>query len=367
MDNTAYIPVFEITRGGIVESIHYGAAAIVDNQGKLVASFGSPFTKTFLRSSAKPFQAIPFIENGGAEKYNLDLREIAIICASHSGTDEHVATVRSIQEKTGISEEELLCGIHPAYHLETAAAMKDRGEKPTPNRNNCSGKHSGMLAYTRMKKVNEGDSIYPEDTLEYIDPSHPIQKDILKAFSEICSVDEEEVTVGIDGCSAPNFAVPLFNSALGFARLCDPLGLPKKRAEACRLITQAMNEFPEMVGGPNSFDTSLMESFKGRIISKGGAEGYLALGLYPGALGQGSPALGISIKISDGDVGLHVPAKSGHYGRIRPAVALEILRQLGFFSEGEIETFAYYGPSYPIHNWRDIFVGEARPSFTLNK
>lgn len=366
-EKNAYLPMFELTRGEVVESIHYGAVAVVDKGGNLVASYGSPQTKTFLRSSAKPFQAIPFLENGGRERYNLALKEIALICASHSGTDHHVETVESIQEKTGITEAELKCGVHPAYHPPTAEAMRERGEEPTPNRHNCSGKHTGMLAYSRMKLSNAERESSEERFPDYIDPSHPIQKDILKAFSEMCGVAENEIEIGIDGCSAPNFAVPLYNSALAFARLCDPADLPEKRARTCRLITQAMTEFPEMVGGPDSFDTRLMEAFKGRFICKGGAEGYLALGIFPGALGEGTPALGISIKIADGDVGPHVSPKFGHSGRVRPAVALEILRQLGAVSQDELESFAFFGPTYPLHNWRNIIVGEARPRFSLSR
>jgi L-asparaginase II len=365
--NTQYLPIYEFTRGGIVESTHFGAAVVVDNHGNLIASIGNPSTNTFLRSSAKPFQAIPFIENGGSEKYHLNKKEIALICASHSGTDEHVATVRSIQEKTGVSERELLCGVHPVYDDKTAEAMRARGEDPTSNRHNCSGKHTGMLAYTRMKNLNADSERGSSNEVEYIDPSHPIQKDILKAFCELCGVSEDEVTTGTDGCSAPNFAVPLYNSAFGFARLCDPDGLPEKRAAACRLITEAMGEYPEMVGGPDSFDTILMKSFKGRLISKGGAEGYQALGIFPNALNEGSPAMGISIKISDGDVGLHVPKSSGHYGRVRPAVALEILRQLGVLSRAEIENLSFFGPTYTLKNWRNSSVGEARPNFTLRR
>jgi L-asparaginase II len=363
--NNSYLPIFEFTRGGMVESTHYGAAAVVDSQGKLVASYGDPTTRTFLRSSAKPFQAIPLVENGGIERYHLDLKEVALICASHSGTDEHVTTVEGIQEKTGVAEAELLCGIHPPYHTETAEAMRKRGEEPTPNRHNCSGKHTGMLAYARMKAAFNDNDPNGNTQLEYLNNAHPIQSDILNAFSEMCRVPKDEIVLGIDGCSAPNFAVPLFNSALGFARLCDPSGLPDKRAQACRRITEAMSEYPDMVGGPDSFDTLLMQTLKGRVISKGGAEGYLAMGIFPGALGEGSPAVGISIKISDGDIGAHVPAKYGYAGRVRPAAALEILRQLGAISPSELESLATFGPVYPLHNWRNTAVGDARPCFTL--
>lgn len=342
-----YQPLVQITRGTIVESIHFGAFAVVDVHGNLLASHGDPYTVTYLRSSAKPFQALPFIERQGHEVYHLSPSEIALACASHSGTDEHVAVVRSLQGKAGISEKDLLCGVHPVEHPPTAEAMRQRGEQPTPNRHNCSGKHSAMLAFARMLGLPKED---------YIHPDHPIQRQILQTFAEMCNLPVEQVVVGIDGCSAPNFAVPLYHAALAFARLCDPQTgqvQPPERARACQVITAAMTAHPDMVAGPGRFDTRLMQTASGRVLAKGGAEGYQAIGLLPGALGPGSAALGIAIKISDGD----------HASRARSAVALEILRQLGALSPSELEALADFGPRKPVYNWRKIVVGEIRPCF----
>ncbi len=301
---------------------------------------------------------MPFLLHGGQAAYHLTPPEIAIICASHSGTDEHYQTVQGIQAKAGIHESELLCGTHPLTHLATVEAMRDRGEPVTSNRHNCSGKHTGMLAYTRLKKL-------PADfDLPYINPAHPIQKDILENFAGMAGLSPEQVVVGVDGCSAPNFAVPLYNGALAYARLCDPSQLDAQKAEVCRTITQAMSANPFMVGGPDSFDTHLMEAGGGRIICKGGAEGYQALGILPGALGKGSPGLGVAIKISDGDLGSHTRAPFGH---VRPAVSLEALRQLGVLSPAELEKLASYGPVFSLHNWMNLEVGKARPTFTLSQ
>jgi L-asparaginase II len=367
MPQNPYKPIFEVTRGHLVESLHYGAVAISDSTGALAAWYGDPDVSTYLRSSAKPFQALPFLENGGQAAFQLSLREIALMCASHSGTDNHVETVRSIQEKTGVQETELMCGVHQPYHAATAEAMLQRGEQPSPNRHNCSGKHTGMLAFVKMRNQSSAYREEEEAPVAYIDPEHPIQRDILTAFAEMCGLPREKVSIGIDGCSAPNFAVPLRSAAFAFARLCDPGQLPLDRANACRTITRAMMEHPDMVGGPDSFDTHLMELLKGRIICKGGAEGYQALGLMPGALGPGFPALGIAFKISDGDLAGHSRAHSSPYGRVRPAVALEILRQLGAIREEELETLSDYGPQFPIQNWRKLLVGEGRPRFTLER
>jgi len=355
--NSPYQPIYELTRGQIVESIHNGAIAVVDVTGKLLASYGDPNTVTFLRSSAKPFQALPFIQVGGAAHFDLSAREIALICASHSGTDEHVAVVESIQKKTGVTEANLLCGVHPPYHEATQEALRQRGELPTPNRHNCSGKHTGMLAFDRlMHQMPAFDS--QAEGLEYIDIHHPVQQQILSAFAEMCGLACEQIELGIDGCSAPNFAVPLQNAALAYARLCDPDAggvLPPERAAGCRTIVSAMTSNPDMVAGPGRFDLHLMAQAGGRILAKAGAEGYQGIGLLPGVLGPGSPAVGIALKIGDGDL----------RGKIRPAVVLETLHQLGVLTAAHLEALASFGPGLPVNNWRKIRVGEGRPRFRL--
>ena len=357
----SYLPIFQFSRGPIVESVHYGAIAVMDASGNMVASYGDPDVVTYLRSSSKPFQALPLLEHGGQQTYHLTLPEVAIVCASHSGTDEHLAVVRSVQAKTGVQEAELLCGVHAPYHPETAEAMRARGELPTPNRHNCSGKHTGMLAYGRMLG-------FPPDSdgLPYIDPNHPVQQMILQAFAEMCDLEPDEVIVGIDGCSAPNFAVPLRNAALAFARLCDPVNLPEPRAATCRLITTAMTTHPDMIGGSDNFDTLLMQAMPGRVLCKGGAEGYQALAILPGALGAGSQGLGIAFKISDGDLKGHNRPLGDPRGRVRPPVTLEILHQLGAISEAELRRLADFGPAFPVDNWRKVIVGWGSPCFTLS-
>jgi len=354
----SYQPIFEVTRGRIVESIHFGAAAVVDSGGRLLAWLGDPKSLVFLRSSAKPFQALPFIERGGDQTFHLTSKEVALICGSHDGTDEHIEVLNGIQAKVGVQESDLLCGVHPLSHVLTVGAMRARGEAPTPNRHNCSGKHTGMLAAARMRGLPIAD---------YVNPEHPVQKTILETLAELCSVPVEQVEVGIDGCSVPNFAIPLYNAALGFARLCDPRGLLAERATACRRITQSMMANPFMVAGPGRFDTRLMEVCSGHIVAKGGAEGYMILGILGGVLGAGSPGVGIAFKISDGDLTIR-KANGETYNRVRPAVALEILRQMGYISKKELESLAAdFGPVKPVTNWRKLVVGEARPAFTLQR
>ncbi len=352
---THFLPLLELTRGKIVESIHFGAIAVVDSRGKLLYSYGDPQTVAFLRSSAKPFQALPFFERGGPEKFGLTQKEQALICSSHEGSDEHVRTAESIQAKAGIHESDLKCGVHMPGDTAAYKALIARGEAPTPNRNNCSGKHSGMLAHAKMRGL-------PLDT--YLDTNHPIQQDILSRFAEMCRYPREQVEIGIDGCSAPNFAVPLYNTALGFARLCDPHELEAVTARACRAITSAMTAYPEMVSGRNEFDCRLMEVGKGQIVCKRGAEGFQVIGLMPGALGADSPGVGITFKVSDGDLTFRT-IKIEPLNRVRPAVTLEILRQLGALTEAQLQELSAFGPALPVKNHRGIVVGQSRPVFGL--
>ena len=328
---------------------------MVDSHGKLLASYGDPKTVAFLRSSAKPFQVLPFIERGGVEHFGLTGMELALACASHEGTDEHVRVAESILAKAGLDESYLQCGSHLPGDVSVYRRLIRSGEAPTPKRNNCSGKHSAMLAYAKMHDL-------PLDT--YLDFDHPVQQDILAAFVEMCLLPPKQVELGIDGCSAPNFAVPLYNAALAFARLTDPQDLLEARAKACREITSAMTAFPEMISGQAEFDCRLMQVGAGKIVCKRGAEGYQAIGLLPGAIGPDSPGIGITLKIMDGDLGQRRPDLTA-YSRVRPAVTLEILRQLGVLSAAQIRELEEFGPSKPVSNHRGILVGEARPVFSL--
>ena len=343
-----YQPVFEVTRGGIVESLHYGAAVVVDSNGRVLSWVGDPQIVTFMRSSAKPIQALPFIEAGGDQYFHLTSRELAIICGSHDGSDEHLSVIQGLQEKTGVKEDDLLCGLQPPLDESTADQLLIRGESLTSNRHNCSGKHTAMLAYASM---------LGKSTSKYVDFDHPVQQKILSAIAEMCDLPISSVVVGRDGCSVPAFAVPLYNVALSYARLSDPHALSPERAGACRRITSAMLTNPEMVAGSKRFDTRLMQVGGKRIISKGGAEGFLSIGILPGVLSVDSPGIGIAIKVSDGDKA----------NRVRPAVALEILKQTNILSEKELDALADFGPLLEIRNWRKIVVGESRPAIALQK
>ena len=342
----SYAPLVELTRGPLVESIHFGALAVVDSNGRLVASVGDPDLMANLRSSAKPFQILSMVESGGMEAFGLSERELAIGCASHAGTDDHVAVLRGMQARIGVSEDDLRCGTHYPLNEATARAMRARGETPTSNRHNCSGKHTGMLANARLRGLSIED---------YLNPDHPLQRIILADFAAITGMEPAAVPVGIDGCSAPTFAAPLRQAAHAYALLADPRGLPPARAEALRRIFRAMSANPDMVSGPGRFDTVLMQAAPGKIVSKGGAEGYQGMAVRPGALYPDSPGLGITFKISDGDSA----------GRAGPVAAYAALVQLGLLNDAERAALAQYDRGV-LRNWREMEIGEIRPAFHLH-
>jgi len=341
-----YLPLFHTLRGGIIESVHYGAIAVVDPSGKLFAWYGDPHLVSFLRSSAKPLQALSLIEKGGVEKFNMSSEEIAVCCASHSSTDIHLKTINRLQKKMGLTEADLLCCTHQPFSQAARAKLRDQGLGPTQNHHNCSGKHTGMLALGRLMDVPIQD---------YTEPEHPIQQLIISTVAEMCELDPSKIQLGRDGCSVPAFAMPLYNAALGWARLIDPSTLSASRKAACQLITRSMKENPYFVAGLERFDTRLMSAGDGKLVSKAGAEAYQALGIFPDAIKPGSPALGIVLKIADGDQGK----------RARRAVMIEILRQLKVLSPGQLGKLADLGPVLEIKNLCQIVTGDGKPCFQL--
>jgi len=346
-------PILELTRGRVVESTHFGSIAVVDSTGKLLHSYGDPYGVAFLRSSAKPFQALPFVERGGVEHFNLTQRELALACSSHETAQIHLDAVQVMQEKIGIHENDLQCGPHLPGDSDKLRQVIQQNIIPTRNFNNCSGKHTAMLAHAKMRGL-------PIDT--YLTREHPIQQDILSTFAEMCGLDREKVELGTDGCSAPNFAVPLFNAALGMAHLCDPRTLREARAAACRKITSAMSAYPEMVSNYGEFDCELMKTCAGRVITKRGAEGFQIIGLMPGVYGE--YGVGIAFKVTDGDAArMNDDLESAP--RVRPAITLEILRQLKVLDEAQLKSLAKFGPEKTLKNYAGLVTGASRPVFKL--
>lgn len=337
---SGYEPLVELTRGGIVESIHLGALAAVDSDGILLAAFGNSDMVSFPRSSMKPFQALPLVENGGMEAFGLTDEELAIICASHAGTNEHVRVLKSIHQKVGLQLSDLQCGVHWPIDKETAFQMRLLGETPDSYRHNCSGKHSGMLTQAKLLEQSLDD---------YLTPVHLVQQNIRRAVSSMCGIHRDDMIFGVDGCSAPVYAMPLSSFAWAIARLVDPVNLDEERQIACQRITSAMIAYPEMVAGPGQLDSVLMQVMRGKVIAKGGAEGYQLIGVMPGAIAENSKGIGIAFKIADGD-----PSR-----RATQRVVVEMLKALGFEAEMASEAFASFNQPI-LRNFRGIEIGNIR-------
>jgi L-asparaginase II len=345
MEKQSFIPLVELTRGEIVESVHFGTVTVCDNTGKILFSLGDPDLVAFLRSTAKPLQVLALLEHSGSERFHFSDEEIAIMCASHSGTDRHVAVLKELQKKIGVNESDLQCGVHLPFDRITANRIIRGEAEQSSLQHNCSGKHSGMLALA---------SILSAPKENYLDAQTPTQQLILQTCSEMFDVPASRFKMGVDGCSAPVFAVPMRNAARAYALLCQPEQLTPQRAQACKRITHAMMTHPFLIAGPERFDTAVMEALPGKLIAKTGAEGYFGVGIMPDAVHPGSPAMGIMVKISDGDL----------KDRSRPIVIMNILRRLGLVTSRE-ETLLKEYDNNSITNWRHIPVGEIRPSAEL--
>ncbi len=330
-------------RGETVESIHRGHLIIVDGEGKTVSQIGNSETVTFWRSSAKPFQTLPFLLSGAAEKFGFTEKEIALACGSHSGEDFHVETARKMLAKANFTEADLHCGAHLPFDEKTAEQLICSGEKPTQIHNNCSGKHAAMLAYAK----HIGADVQTYENLE-----NPVQQKILETVSAFTEIPENDIKIGIDGCALPNFALPLSAMARAFAKLVfPPKSFDENLREACRKITAAMMNFPEMIGGTRRLDTLIMQAAPGKIISKVGAEGVYLAGILPNE--RWKTGLAIAFKIEDGDD-----------QRARAVVAIELLRRLGILDANNDENLREYSP-ITLKNRRGDAVGEIVPDFDL--
>ncbi|WP_407542810.1 asparaginase (plasmid) [Deinococcus radiomollis] len=284
------------TRGGQDESRHTVHAAAVTPEGRLLASCGDPELLSFPRSSSKPVQALPL----ALAAPDLPQDELALACASHSGTPEHLAVVRRLLERSGSSVADLRCGTHPPFDADAAADLIRRGEVPTPLHHNCSGKHAGMLlACVRLGWSKSG----------YTDPAHPLQLQIRQLHADLAGVPLSAVHAGTDGCSVPAFALPLRGTARIFARLASGGG---EYGEALGRVFGAMTGHPSLIAGPGRLDTTLMPLVPG-LAAKMGAEAFYGLALRDTPHGP----LGVAFKVLDGGE------------RARPHMALALLEALG--------------------------------------
>jgi L-asparaginase II len=335
-------PLVEVTRGSIVESVHRGHCVVLGGAGGVVARRGSPDALTYVRSAAKPQQVLPLITSGAAERFRLDARELAVACGSHNGEEAHTRAVLSMLGKAGLDASSLKCGPHEPYGKEAAAALRERGEKPSAIHNNCSGKHAAMLALA----VHLG--ARPET---YDQPGSPVQREVFRAVARLSGVPAEELRFAVDGCGLPAFALPLSAIALMHARLvAPPADFDDATREACARVVSAVHAHPEMVEGAGELDTEIMRAASGRLVSKVGAEGVYAAGVLPSE--RWPEGLGLAFKIEDGDRG----------DRARARLAVELLRQLGLLPD-ELPAALSELADPVIKNHRGDHVGRTRVAF----
>jgi L-asparaginase II len=327
------VPLVETLRGGSLENVHFGAIALTDARGEVIASAGDPHWMTFTRSTLKALQALSFMESGGASELGFTPREVALMCASHNGEPMHVETAQSMLDKAGVGYKRLKCGCHVPYYVE-------QGVGPAPEHidermHNCSGKHSGFLAHC----VTSG-----WDLETYLDPAHPLQQSVRSHVARAAGLDEAQMKMGIDGCSAPNYAMPLSALARAYARLASGERDEEFGSSFARM-SQAMTAHPDLVSGTGRNDLAFMRAGRGDWVTKVGAEGVQAFASV-------SRGQAFAIKISDGN-------KPALY-----AATVEVLEQLGWMDDAQREELRpWRGENIP--SIRGDKVGSRRPAFKL--
>ncbi len=326
-----------VLRGPIMESCHRGDVVVVNTKGQILASIGDPHKVTYIRSAGKPLQTLNVFLSGADSRFGFSDEEIAIMCASHYGEDFHRDNIIRILEKLELPLEALQCGSTLSIKPEYAREQLISHVELKPFNNDCSGKHSGMLAACLVNGYSISD---------YTQEDHPVQKDILAAVSEICELVPEDVYIGIDGCSVPVHGFPLYNMALGYARLANPDDREPKVKDACNRIFQAMNNSPEMVAGTNGFCSELIKHTHGKLVGKLGAEGVYCIGIK-------GLNIGLAIKIED-----------GNYSRALNPAVMRCLEDLNILTEEEIEALNQFRePEYT--NGVGMTVGKVSPVFHL--
>jgi L-asparaginase II len=325
-----HAPLVEVTRGSDVESIHHGSVAIVDTQGVLRYQAGDPDFLTYTRSTIKPFQAAPFLRANGPAALGFTTAELALLCASHSGEPMHTEAVRSILQKAGCGEHHLRCGCHEPMVYAATDTAPAAGETWNQLHHNCSGKHAGFLASC----VLHG---YPLDG--YLDPAHPVQQAVKASVAHFAGIAESDLRMGIDGCSAPNYAVPLSRLALAYARLAQG-GNDHSYGGALNDLYNAMTTHPELVSGTGRSDLAFMQTAPRDWVAKVGAEGVQVIGVR-------SAGLGIAIKVADGNP------------RALYTATVAVLQQLGLLQSPETSPLARWVRPQ-IKNFAGVHIGEIR-------
>ncbi len=328
--------VAEVYRGPIVDLTHIGHVAVVNHEGEILKSVGNPKRVTYIRSCAKPIQALVSLQSGAVDAYGLSQEELAILCASHNGEIVHTKTIKNILEKAGLGVEFLLCGTHPSLNPVVAQELSKQGVVLDNANNNCSGKHSGMLI---------GAKYLGEDLNSYLSINHPVQQRILETIAEVCEYKKEDIIIGTDGCGVPVHALPLYKYAQGMAKFTKPEVFDAQRASHVKRITDAMTHYPHMVAGEGRVCTDLMKVCGGRVFAKLGADGYYSVGLI-------DKGIAFTCKIEDGKI------------PIVEALAVHVLYKLGYITKTEFDALERYH-KIEVKNHRGEIVGRTEFNFDI--
>ena len=323
---TQPVPLVEILRGPFVESRHAGHAVVSNAAGEVIESWGDPGEIILPRSSAKMLQALPLLESGAGAR--LGDAQLALACASHSGEKRHVSEVSAWLDTLGLDSNALICGPQASRDRDLRHAMIRESVAPTRVHNNCSGKHTGFLMLARHFGTD----------LDYVDPDHAVQKAVRSAFEETCG--ETSPGFGIDGCSAPNFAVSLRGLAHGMAQFAAAGSGSGVRDAAMARLRDAMMAHPKLVSGEGRACAILMEAAQGKAAVKTGAEGVF-VAILP------DQKLGIALKITDGAT------------RAAEVAIAALLARLGVIEPNHPML------QRPIRNWDGLVTGVERPVASL--
>lgn len=334
-------------RGGIVESAHRGAAAVLDADGGIVAQWGDIERPIFPRSAVKVLQALPLVASGAAERFGLGDEELALACASHGGEPQHAATAASMLAKAGVDVQALECGTHWPYHDASIKAMAAAGQQPSALHNNCSGKHSGFVCLGCWMNEDRAEGGDRRAFLRgYVKPEHPVMREVTNALQAATGFDLAGTARGTDGCSIPTYAIPLRHLAHAFARVATGVGLSEGHARAAKRLRAAVAAAPWFVAGSGRFDTRVMEHFRERVFCKVGAEG-----VHCAALPE--LGLGIAVKMDDGNT-----------ARACEVVMAALLERLLPPKDADSALLRSLG-NVTLRNWNGIEVGALRADLGL--
>lgn len=310
-----------VRRGSVAESRHRLQCAAVDVNGALVAGTPRAELVTMFRSAAKPFQLLPLVERGHADRFGFSDEQLAVMASSHTGSRDHVELVTGILARIGRGPDDLACGYHDPDDAISRDDIVRAGLPRTALYNNCSGKHAGLLALA----LAEG---WPAEG--YHRAEHPVQKLLLETLADVCGTGSTPLVPGVDGCSLPVYALPLTAMARGYAKLAAARPDGDGRARSLARIAQAMTAHPVAIEGRGRPCTVLMQATHGRLVAKHGAEGLLLVASRP-------DGIGVAFKCEDGTTRAVAPA------------AIAVLEHLGFLGElGDAEAAALAPLRRPI-------------------